>query len=432
MTLLRTSVFSAFAVLTRLSVSIYLNKIIALIVGPAGFALIGQFQSLISAVTAFGGGAVQVGVTKYTAEYADDPVKRDAVWSAALAVSLVASAAIGTTLVLARHPIARAIFGNDDYADVVAWLAAALVFIGLNGLYLAILNGRKALRHLVAANVAGSLVGAALSTVLVIYGGLHGTLIALALSPACACGITWLVFRRVANIRWNGLRTALAREPLQRLLGYALMAGTTAVVVPFCQVWTRNAIAAEFGWSFAGYWQALWKVSETHLLLLTSVLSVYFLPRLSEIRSGGELRTEVRAAYRVVVPLAVVSATLLFLMREPLIGLLLSPKFEPIAHVLGIQLLGDVLKICSWVMSFTMVSHARTRAFVITEILFAALTAIGIVVLTHFLGLRGAAIAYAAVYLVYWATMWWLFESLASRLDRAAAAERTNTQLAPS
>ena len=68
MTLLGTSFFSALAVLTKLATSLYLNKILAVYVGPAGYGVIGQFQSLVSMVTTFASGAVNTGVTKYTAE----------------------------------------------------------------------------------------------------------------------------------------------------------------------------------------------------------------------------------------------------------------------------------------------------------------------------------------------------------------------------
>ena len=93
----------------------------------------------------------------------------------------------------------------------------------------------------------------------------------------------------------------------------------------------------------------------------------------------------------------------------------------PLAGVLGLQLVGDALKICSWVMSFTMVSHARTRAFVVTEVLFTAIFVLATVVLSRYYGLMGTAIAYAGTYLIYWGTVYWLFEGLVATLRRNEA-----------
>jgi PST family polysaccharide transporter len=112
----------------------------------------------------------------------------------------------------------------------------------------------------------------------------------------------------------------------------------------------------------------------------------------------------------------------LYVSREWLVRTLLSAEFLPLVDVLGIQLLGDVLKVGSWVMAFTMVSHAQTRAFIVTEGLFAALLVISSVVLAREFGLRGAAGAYVLTYAVYWATMFWLFGGLTARLAREETA----------
>ncbi len=417
MNLVKTSLLSGLAVATRLSTALYLNKMLAVYVGPAGFALVGQFQSLISLVQAFGGGALQVGVTKYTAEYATNVSRRQTVHACALAVSLLSSVAVAVVLVLGREALSVRIFGTDAYADVVVWLAATLVFISTNAIVLAILNGAKQIRSLTAANIGGSLLTAALSTALVVHWHVHGALIALAAGPAAALLVSLYFFRRVERFHWPGWQASLDKDILRKLGGYALMAGTTALVVPVGFMIIRDSLASQMGWSGAGLWQALWKISETHLLLLTSVLSVYFLPRLAEIRKGDELRREVLGAYRFVVPIVLLSAIALYLFREVLIRTLLSPEFAPIGDVFPIQLVGDMLKICSWVMAYTMVSHAQTRSFIVTEILFTALLVGATIVLTRWLGLTGAALAYAGTYLLYWMTVYVLFRRLVTHLD---------------
>ena len=218
------------------------------------------------------------------------------------------------------------------------------------------------------------------------------------------------------------------REVARSLGGFALMAATTAVVAPIGQMVIRDQIASNLGWEAAGLWQALWKISETHLLLLTSTLSVYFLPRFAEIRSGAELRREVRKGYAFVVPIVTCTGLMLYLFRETLIRGLLTDSFLPLGQVLGLQLVGDALKICSWVVSFTMISHARTRAFVITEVVFTLVYVVATIVLSRWFGLAGTAMAYALTYLVYWATVYLIFRSLTAELDRdeqaSAAASR--------
>ena len=121
-------------------------------------------------------------------------------------------------------------------------------------------------------------------------------------------------------------------------------------------------------------------------------------------------------------PLVLVTAALIYLLREPLVRTLLTAEFLPLADVLGWQLTGDVLKISSWVVGFTLVSHARTQAFVITEVIFAGALA-GLTLLGATLdGLRGTAIAYSLTYLMHGLTMVWLFRQLLGRVAASSEA----------
>lgn len=416
MTLWQTSFLSGLAVLTKLATSLFLNKVLAVYVGPTGYGVIGQFQSLISMVTTFASGAVNTGVTKYTAEYADLPERQRTVWGTAATLGLLGALVFGAVLVVAREPLSRRLLGDDAHSDVLVWLALSLVLLVMNGLMLAILNGLKAVRELVIANIVGSLVGAGVATALVATLGLWGALVALAISQAVACGFTAWMFRRVRHIAWRDLVGTWDAATARSLGGFALMAATSASLAPLGQIVIRDQLGMHLGANTAGLWQALWKISETHLLLLTTTLSIYFLPRFSEIRAGDELRREVRKGYRFVIPLVVASAGVLYVLREPLIRGLLSPAFLPLAEAFGLQLVGDVLKICSWVMAFTMVSHARTRTFVVTEIVFTAIFVGLTLQLGMLFGLRGAALAYAVTYLIYWGTMHQLFNRLADSL----------------
>ena len=72
MTLIKTSLLSSVAVFVRLLTLLGINKVLAIFVGPSGYAAIGQFQNAIQMLTTFATGALSSGVTKYTAEYHND------------------------------------------------------------------------------------------------------------------------------------------------------------------------------------------------------------------------------------------------------------------------------------------------------------------------------------------------------------------------
>ena len=405
MTLLKTSALNGVAVLTKVGTALLLNKILAVYVGPTGYAVIGQFQSLVGIVTGLASGAVGIGVTKYTAEYHAQPQRQLSVWHTGLKLGLGASLAGALVLLIAREPLAEWLLADRTYASVFVWLAFAIVLMVGNGLMLAIMNGRKAIGAFVGANIGGSLINAGTAVVLVLSHGLYGALVALCIGQALAALATAWIFRRACAIPWSSLWGNFDTEVARRLGGFALMAAVSAVVVPMSQVIIRDHLADTLGWQTAGLWQALSKISDLHLMLVTTTLVAYFLPRFAELPAGPQLRREVLRAYRFVLPLIVITAGTIFALRKPLVQGMLTAEFLPLTEALGWQLFGDGIKICSWVAGYTLISHARVQLFVFCEFLFSALL-VGFTYAGASLdGLRGTAIAYAVTYMLHGLTM---------------------------
>jgi PST family polysaccharide transporter len=90
-----TTVLNGVAVLAKIATTLALNKIFAVAIGPAGYAVIGQFQNLVAAVTALTSGAIATGTTKYTAEHRDDRPRQLRVWRTALAMNFIACWPLG-------------------------------------------------------------------------------------------------------------------------------------------------------------------------------------------------------------------------------------------------------------------------------------------------------------------------------------------------
>ena len=412
MNLVKTSLLNGLAVITKVATALALNKVLAIYVGPAGYAVIGQFQSLLAMVFTFASGGVNTGVTKYTAEFHADPQKQQEVLRTATSISLLCACVFMALLVIFRKSLAAWTLADMQFSGVIVWLAVALIPMLLNGLLLAILNGRKEIKTYVIANIAGSLITALTAVLLVLKFGLYGVLVAMAISQALACVVTIWLFQRTCQMSWKNFLGPINPNIARRLGGFALISATSALAVPLAQMLIRDGLANRLGLHGAGLWQALWKISEMHLMLLTTTLSLYFLPRFSEIKEATGLHKEVMKCYRFVLPLVMVSASLIYLLREFFIPVLLTAEFLPLTEVLGWQMLGDVLKISSWVMAYTMISHAQIRTFIITELVFTVLWVVLTLGGASIDGLRGATIGYVLTYAAYGIAMLFLFSNL--------------------
>lgn len=406
MNLIKTSVLNGIAVVIKMLALLGINKILAVYVGPAGYAAFGQFQNMISLVTTLIGGALNTGVTKYTAEYVGDNDRRVAVWQTAGTLSVCLSLVVACVLFFFRGSLAESLLHDRRFSDVIAWFAVGLVFLILNTFLLAVLNGLKEIARYVVCNIFGSLLSVLLTGLLVHYHGLKGALIALATYQSIAFFSTLIVCRRLEFFSFSKLLGPLDAEVFRNLLKFAVMAIVSAACLPVTQMMIRSEIGQTLGWHAAGYWEAMWRLSSAYLMMATTTLSVYFLPRLSELKSYRELMAEIRYAYRIIIPITAGVGVLIYVLREPIVGFLFSSDFAPVSELFAWQLVGDALKIGSWIIAYVMLGRAMFKAFIFTEVVGSILFYLLAVLLIRGVGLEGVVMAYAINYAAYWLLVW--------------------------
>src|SRR4051794_957033 len=101
--------------------ALVLNKVLAIYVGPSGYAVIGQFQNAVSMAVTFATGAIQTGVTKFTAEYHDDDARQRALWRTAGTMVLLASLPCALLVALFRERLALFFLKDASLARVFLW-----------------------------------------------------------------------------------------------------------------------------------------------------------------------------------------------------------------------------------------------------------------------------------------------------------------------
>jgi polysaccharide transporter, PST family len=405
MNLIKTSLLNGVAVLVRILTLLGLNKILALYVGPAGYAVIGQFQNAVQMITALASGAINTGVTKYTAEYHEDEDRQRTVWRTAGTIALAGSLLAAILVILFNRTLAAWFLQDAGLGSVFIWFAAALVFFVFNTLLLAILNGKKEIKRFVIANIAGSLFALCVTATMAIKFGIYGALVALAIYQSLSFFITLLLTYRSAWFRLDYLFGRIDPKVARNLAKYTAMALTSAVCVPLSHILIRNHLGAALGWNFAGYWEAMWRLSGAYLMLVTTTLSVYYLPRLSELRELRDIKLEIIQGYKIILPVAVACATTMYVLRDPIIRLLFSAEFTPMAQLFGWQMAGDTLKIGSWILAYLMLGKAMMKLFVVSEVAFAVLFVLLTVRFVEAFGFQGVAMAHAANYAIYWLLM---------------------------
>ncbi|HQS71916.1 MAG TPA: O-antigen translocase [Sulfurovum sp.] len=401
MTLIKTSILSAIATIIRVIAGFVSVKIVAVYIGPSGLALVGQMQSFIGMMSSVASAGIGSGVVKYTAEHYEDESAKQKIWSSALKISLVLIVPMAVAIIFLAEFISLKLLHTREYSSVFIVFAVSLVFFVLNGLLSSILNGQKEIKRLTLLNIAGALFGLGVTIVLVVNYQLYGALVAGIVSQSIVFFIT-LGF--VLKSNWFKLSLfvgSLDKAYMKKLLKYSAMALTSAISIPLSHMYLRDYIGTHIGWDEAGYWQAIWRISETYLMLVTTTLSIYYLPKLSSLQDRSELKHELLHGYKIIMPLVIVMALGIYLFRDVVITLLFTPKFAPMAELFLYQLIGDVFKIASWLLGYIMVAKAMTRLFIVSELIFVLSFVLLSVVFMHLYGIIGMTIGFMVNYMLY-------------------------------
>lgn len=408
MTLIKTSLLNAIAVVIKMLTMLGINKILAIYVGPSGYAALGQFQNAVQMITTFGSGAINTGVTKYTAEYFEDEAEQRKVWRTAGTIALIGSIVTGVLVALFNQALASWFLKDTQYGSVFIWFGLTLVFFVFNTLLLAILNGKKEIARYVIINITGSIFSLAISAVVIVKWGLYGALLTLAINQSLVFGVTLALCYRTPWFKLKYLVGRIDKQAAVNLGKYTAMALTSAAAVPISHILVRNHLGETLGWEAAGYWEAMWRLSAAYLMFVTTTLGVYYLPRLSELKSPQAIRTEILQGYKIVLPLAAGCGVIIYLLRDFIIDLLFTKEFLPMRDLFAWQMVGDTLKIGSWILAYLMLGQALVKIFIITELIFG----FGFFALswlfTDYFGIQAAVVAHAVNYFLYWVAMYFL------------------------
>ncbi len=412
MKLIKTTFFSGIISLIRISSGFVANKVVAIYTGTGGVALLGAFSNLINIVLTFANGAINTGVVKYTAEYEGNKDKLKSLFSTSFKISLYCSGFVGLVLLFFGAFLSRLIFTNSLYANPIKIFGVTIVLYSLNSLLISILNGKKQIKAYTIVNTLGSIIGLIFTLVMVYYYKIEGAMYALVLSQSIVFIVTLIC---IAKMEWFSLDYFIQKIDLgilKKLSHYSLMAIVTALTLPVSQIILRNMLIKTLGIQSAGLWQGMMRISDGYLMILTTALATYYLPKLSSLHTDKELRAEILSGYRLILPVVFLSSLLIYLLRFFIIKLLYTPEFSQMSDLFLYQLVGDFFKMASWVLAYLMLAKSMTKLFLITEIGSTLLYIVLGYICVYFFGVDGISIAFAINYFIYLIAMIYIFREL--------------------
>jgi PST family polysaccharide transporter len=400
--LLSVTFFSGLLTLLRMSSGFVIAKAVAIYTGPGGMAMMGQVQSFVTAINGVVTSPAGNGLVRYTAEHYEAGLDKCAPWwNASLRWVMRLLAVVVPLTILASKPLSLWLFGDARYMWLVIVAALCLPLAAANGIVTSVINGQQQYKRYMGLGTVSLVSATIVMLLLIVIARLEGALLAAIVFTATSGAVMILSsFRQPWFQRkyWVG---RIDRIALDGIRSYLLMTTSSALCAALTMIVTRNVLIDAVGLESAGYWQAVYKVSEVYLGVITMALATYYLPRLSTVGSGSAMLGEVMLTARIIVPMASVLALAVYLLRDIAISVLFTEAFRPARDLFALQLIADIVKIAAWLLAYGMIARKATVWFIGSEVLFSITLPLLAAFFVKRMGLEGANVAYLLNYILY-------------------------------
>lgn len=389
------------------------TKIIAVWLGPAWIGLLTTLaqtrQTALVAATANGQTALVQGIGSLEAPARGEYLRTSI--TVIGAATLVAAA----VLIFARERVAAAVGLTRDSGALVAWLAVPVILGSAAVVMTALLNALGAIGRLAKLQI----VGPAAMAILAVPAAVLATTLAtgealvamLALSALASAAAAWWLLRGFrATIstwiqepgRWWSSRAA------ERFFSISGAMAATGMLASAGLVAVRARIIRHAGLAAAGNFDAAWAISMNQVTLVLASMQTYYLPELARARSDSQRRERVTEVFKMAILVSAPAIAAIALAKPAILRILYSAKFAGAGDLLRWTLVGDYLKVTSWVLAIPMIAAADMRAFLAVDTL-AQVVFLGS---SWALGTvrgpaQGAAMGFAACYAVNLTVCYW-------------------------
>lgn len=405
--IIQTSLFkitslNSFSVVLKIGIGLITSKILAIFVGPSGMALVGNLRNFLTSLENISTLGFQNGIVKYAAENEKNKDELQKIISTVFISLLFMAIFLSGILFFTASFWNQKIFGNNtEYFLIFKVLAFVLPTYGLSIFLIAVINGLGKFKKVIWINIIGNVIGLLTSIFLILQFKTTGALLAIVIAPSLLFLVTFYLVQREIQLLQLVKFNLFDFKIVKNLSSYSLMALVSSVFGPFVFLAIRNHIIQNLGIEQAGYWETMTRISTYYLLFVSTILSVYFLPKLSKTQNNAATKIVFWQYYKFILPVFVLGLTVLYFARFFIVQLLFTKEFLPVTDLFFWQFLGDIFKVCALILGFQFFAKKMTSAFIITELFSLSVLYFASLYCIKLFQIEGVVIAYAFQNLIY-------------------------------
>jgi PST family polysaccharide transporter len=403
MSLIKTSLYSFISTSISLVAKLITNKVAAIYLGTSGMFILGQLKDFMNLGKVAGNIGTENGVIKYVADYKNSEELKPFIGSA-FKIHLFSSLTVCIITLCFNKSISQYLFKDLQFSSGIIILSFSFISMAFHSLIMSVLNGLKRIKTYVLISVVSTLITAIIMVILVVKYNIIGAVYAIAINQIIIAFVSLFFVRNLGFLSLKNFRTKINSIHFKNLTKFSVM----AIVAPLCMVgstfFVRLFINSKLGDQYAGSWEGMWRISAIYIMFLTTTFQFYLIPTFTGL-SGKELKREVFKVWTLSVPSILAITFIVYLLKDFIVPLLFSKEFLLINTIILFHLLGDAVKINSWVLGKILVSKAKTKVFICFQIGWALVFCCLTVLLVKSQGFVGVSVAYFITYIFHFIAM---------------------------
>jgi PST family polysaccharide transporter len=264
---------------------------------------------------------------------------------------------------------------------------------------ISVVNGFQKYKNVIYIQIISSGIALLFSLFLIYYYATFGALVSLVLAPVFVFFVCLFFLRNLISISDVFSFQNFNFSVVKNVSEYVLMALVSGVIGSFVLLEIRTDIISITGLQNAGIYEGLQRISSYYLLFVSSIMTIYFYPKLAETNSNN--KDIVLYYLKTIIPLFTIGLVIIYFLRKLIIQVLFSSEFETMESLFLWQLLGDLLKAISLIFGTILIAKKQTKVFIITEITSLFILYFSSNWMLHTVGINGIVLAHTFTYFMY-------------------------------
>jgi PST family polysaccharide transporter len=402
--ILRTSALVGGAQVLTLLIAMVRTKLLAMLLGPAGFGLMGTFSSIVDLAASLAGmGMSRSGVRQIAEAAGSGDQARIATTVIVLRRCAVLLGVLGA-LVLATLalPISVLSFGDAQHAAAVALLAAAVFCKVVSECQMALLQGLRRIGEFARIGVLGALLGTVVAVPVVYHWREQGVALSLVCTCAATLVLSWWISRRVRPPPHAPPAAGAMRSEAAALLRLGMAFMASGLLMMGSAYLVRVILLRYQGLEAAGLFHAAWTLGGLYVGLVLQAMGTDFYPRLvAGAQDDTRCNRLVNEQTQVSLLLAGAGVVATLVLAPLALSLFYSRGFTAGADTLRWICLGMALRVLTWPAGYIIIAKGDQRLFILVELAWTVVN-VGLSWLgVMWWGAQGAGIAFFLSYLFH-------------------------------